>query len=83
MTRPGKSARGARWNIGMAAAALAIAALATVPLLVRRMRARTTETAIEQQLAQGRAYADSLLMSLQDAPAADVRTQGAVAVLYL
>lgn len=83
MTRPGKSARGARWNIGMTAAALAIAALATVPLLVRRMRARTTETAIEQQLAQGRAYADSLLMSLQDAPAADVRTQGAVAVLYL
>lgn len=83
MTRPGKGARRARWNIGMAGVALAIAALATVPLLVRRMRAHSTEAAIAQQLAQGRAYADSLLVALRDLPAASVRTQGAVSVLYL
>lgn len=83
MTRPGRGAQGARWNIGMAGAALAIAALATVPLLLRQMRAHTTEAALAQQLAQGRAHADSLLAALRDAPASAVSTQGAVSALYL
>ncbi|HSA56130.1 MAG TPA: hypothetical protein VLE53_10515, partial [Gemmatimonadaceae bacterium] len=62
---------------------MTVATLAAAPLLIRRVRAHSTATVIEQQLAQGRAYADSLMTALRDLPPTGVRTQGAVAALYL